>query len=74
MSLFPAILICAIMLALLMMFISKGTSSIKFMLLGINITIIGGILILDSRIDQELGYLVVFFGLVLSIIGFWKKE
>ena len=45
------------------------------MLLGISITLFGGILAVDP--DSNLGgieYLIVLLGLVVSVIGFVKKD
>jgi hypothetical protein len=53
----------------------KGVSSIKIMLLGINITLLGGIIAVDT--SSNLGgieYLIVLLGLVVSIIGLGKKD
>jgi hypothetical protein len=53
----------------------KGASSIKVMLLGINITLLGGIIVVDT--SSNLGgieYLIVLLGLVVSIIGLGKKD
>jgi len=53
----------------------KGASGTKAMLLGISITLFGGILAVDP--DSNLGgieYLIVLLGLVVSIIGFVKKD
>jgi hypothetical protein len=53
----------------------KGASSIKVMLLGINITLLGGIIAVDT--SSNLGgieYLIVLLGLVVSIIGLGKKD
>ena len=53
----------------------KGASGVKVMLLGINITLLGGIIAIDT--NSSLGgveYLIVLLGLVVSIIGFEKKD
>ena len=53
----------------------KGASGVKVMLLGINITLLGGIIAVDT--NSSLGgveYLIVLLGLVVSIIGFEKKD
>jgi hypothetical protein len=45
------------------------------MLLGINITLFGGILVLSSNSDLgNLEYLIIFLGLIISVIGLVNKE
>jgi hypothetical protein len=54
--------------------LKKSKSGIKDMLLGINITLFGGILAVDP--NSNLGgieYIIVLLGLIISIIGL-KKE
>lgn len=53
----------------------KGVSSLKIMLLGIGMTIFGGIIAIDP--DSNLGgieYLIVFVGFLISLVGFVKKD
>lgn len=53
----------------------KGASGLKAMLLGINITLLGGIIAVDP--NSNLGgieYLIVLLGLIASIVGFGKKD
>lgn len=53
----------------------KGSSGFKLMLLGINITLFGGIIAVDP--NSNLGgieYLIALIGLIFSIIGFGKKD
>lgn len=55
--------------------LKKGASGIKIMLLGINITLFGGIIAVDP--NSNLGgieYLIALSGLVISLIGLIKKE
>ena len=55
--------------------LKKGASGIKIMLLGINITLFGGIIAVDP--NSNLGgieYLIALSGLVISLIGLLKKE
>ncbi len=47
----------------------------KFMLLGLTILLFGGIIAVDG--NSDLGgfeYLIVFIGLILSVIGFGKEK
>ena len=55
--------------------LKKGASGIKIMLLGINITLFGGIIAIDP--DSNLGgieYLIALSGLIISLIGLEKKD
>ena len=79
MAILPLILIFLVILGLVVVFIvsgfRKGTSGVKIMLLGINITLLGGIIAIDT--NSNLGgveYLIVLLGLVVSIIGFEKID
>ncbi len=50
-------------------------SGIKLMLLGISIILFGGIIAIDSNSDLGgIEYLIAFAGLIISIIGFGKKD
>lgn len=79
MAMVPALFIALISLGLvgviINIIIKKGVSGVKIMLLGISIMIFGGILAVDP--DATLGgmeYLIVLIGLIISIVGFGKKE
>lgn len=53
----------------------KSISGHKIMLLGINITLLGGIFAVDP--NSNLGgfeYLIVILGLIISVIGLLKKD
>jgi hypothetical protein len=55
--------------------LEKGASSHKIMLLGINITIFGGIIAVDP--NSSLGgieYIISLCGLLISLMGFAKKD
>lgn len=55
--------------------LKKNVSGIKTMLLGINITLIGGILSLDP--NTSLGgveYIIALLGLIFCIVGLNKKD
>lgn len=79
MAIIPALLvfctISAFVIILVTQFLRKGVSGIKLMLLGINITLFGGILAVDP--NTSLGgfeYLIALIGLIFSIVGFGKKD
>lgn len=53
----------------------KGTSTVKVMLLGINLTLFGGILVVDPHSNVGgVGYLVALIGVIISAIGFRKND
>lgn len=55
--------------------LKKGVSGVKIMLLGISITIFGGILAVDP--NSNLGgieYLISFIGVILSVVGLGKRD
>ena len=75
----PGILIFLIILGLIVWLIvsglRKGNSGLKIMLLGINITLFGGIIVVDT--NSNLGgieYLIALLGLIISIIGLGKDN
>jgi hypothetical protein len=79
MAILPAILLFIIISGIVVTIISvslrKGISGLKLMLLGINITLVGGIIAVDP--NSNLGgieYLVVLIGMIFSIIGLGKKD
>ena len=60
---------------LIIFVLRRGVSGLKVMLLGINITLLGGIIAVDP--NSNLGgieYLIVLIGLITSIIGFGTKD
>lgn len=69
------LIILGILTGLIIVSVRKGVSGLKLMLLGINITLFGGIIAVDS--SSNLGgieYLIALIGLILSIIGLKKKD
>ena len=53
----------------------SDTAGVKFMLLGISMILVGGIVAVDA--NSNLGgfeYLIVFIGLILSVVGFGKNN
>lgn len=55
--------------------LKKGVSGVKIMLIGISITIFGGILAVDP--NSNLGgieYLISFIGVILSVVGLGKRD
>jgi len=74
-SVFLLILIVGLFTGLLIFSLRKGTSGIKIILFGLNITLIGGIIAIDP--NSNLGgieYLIVFLGLIISAVGLGKKD
>lgn len=73
----PALLILLFVSALVIIYIArglKGASGIKTMLIGINITLVGGIIAADA--NSFLGgveYLIVLAGLMISAAGLRKE-
>jgi uncharacterized membrane protein YadS len=64
-----------IFLILILRSIKKGVSGLKLMLLGINITLVGGVVTLDNNLSLGvLGYFIVVVGLILSFIGSTKRD
>lgn len=79
MGIIPALIIVLVAVGLTAVLIKsafkKDVSGVKIMLLGINITLLGGIIAIDP--DSNLGgfeYFIVIFGLIISIIGLMKKD
>jgi len=73
------ILLFLIILGLIVWFIISGLrkckSGLKIMLLGINITLFGGIIAVDQ--NSNLGgveYLIALLGLIISIVGLGKDD
>lgn len=55
--------------------VKNGVSGLKLMLLGISITLFSGVIAVDP--DFNLGgieYLLAFIGLIISIVGFGKRD
>jgi len=74
-----SLIILVVLLGLIISFIVYGlkgkASGLKIMLLGLNVTLFGGIIAVDP--NSNLGgieYLIVFLGLVLSFIGFARND
>ena len=55
--------------------LKKKLSGFKLMLLGINATILGGIIAVDCNADLGgMEYLITIAGIVLSLVGFAKED
>lgn len=79
MAMIPMILILFVILGLVTTLIviglRKGASGLKLMLLGITITLFGGIIAVDPNSNiGGIEYLISLIGLILAIIGFGKKD
>jgi len=79
MAFIPAILIflaiSGLIVGLIISGLRKGVSSVKVMLLGLNLTLFGGIIAVDP--NSNLGgieYLIALLGLIVSVIGLGKKD
>ena len=73
--LLPIVLILLGLIGWIIITLKKGVSGVKIMLLGISITIFGGILAVDP--NSSLGgieYLISFIGLIFSVFGFGKRD
>jgi len=75
----PVIIIFLIILVLFVEFIisslRKGTSGLKVMLLGINLTLFGGIIVVDTNSNiGGIEYIIILLGLIISAIGLRKEE
>jgi hypothetical protein len=79
MSIFPLILIFLAIVGLLVTLIilrsRKGISGIKVMLLGINVTLLGGIIAVDPDTNLAgIEYLIAVLGLVICVAVVGKKD
>ena len=55
--------------------LSRADSGLKYMLIGLHISIVGGILVVDSSIDfRGFEYVFVLLGLLLSFLGVKKVK
>lgn len=79
MAIIPLLLVVLILLGLvggiIILTLKKGASGMKIMLLGISITIFGGIIAVDP--NSSLGgieYLISFIGVIISVVGFVKRD
>lgn len=70
-----ALLITMGIIGLVIIFSRKDLSANKLMLLGINLTLFGGIIVVDPNSDiGVIGYIIAFLGLIISILGIGKKS
>lgn len=73
--LFILLLAAAVLVVMVVNALKKGNSGVKVMLLGIHITLFGGILAIDANTNfNGIEYLVVLIGLVISLAGLRKQE
>jgi hypothetical protein len=75
-SIIPIILIILIILAgITGLTKARGIPGFKLMLLGINITLFGGIIAVDPNSDLGgIEYLIAFVGLIISVTGLIKND
>lgn len=63
--------ILVLIIGLIFWALKRGATGLKVMILGIDITLIGGIIVLDTNFNLIDGkYLIVLLGLIITIIGF----
>ena len=76
MSILLAIPVLMLVAYLVFLLVRKSNmAGTKFMLLGLTILLFGGIIAVDG--NSDLGgfeYLIVFIGLILSVVGFGKDK
>ena len=69
------IVLSIIFLILTLRSFNRGVSGLKLMLLGINITLVGGVITLDNNLSLGIwGYFIVVVGLIISFIGSTKRD
>ncbi|TDX49158.1 hypothetical protein [Orenia marismortui] len=69
------LIILGVIISLIVVSIRNGVSGIKLMLLGINITLFGGIIAVDPNSNLAgIEYLIAVTGLIISIVGSRKKD
>lgn len=69
------LVVLSIIVGIIVLGLRKSASGLKIMLLGINITLFGGIIAVDP--NSNLGgieYLIALSGLLISLIGLEKKD
>lgn len=69
------LIISALIVGLIVEALKKGTSGLKIMLLGINITLFGGVFAValhNNLVGVE--YLIALLGLIISALGLLKKD
>lgn len=79
MAVIPSLLLLLVISCLVALFIvlvsKKDISGVKIMLLGINITLFGGVFALKSNFKMEvIEYSIALLGLIISISGLIKKD
>ncbi|WLD94348.1 hypothetical protein [Alkalihalobacillus sp. AL-G] len=73
----PIVVIMPVLLLILgavIFLMVKLSSSIKIMLFGLHLSLVGGIMVIDPNSGLSgLGYFIILVGLVVSVIGADKK-
>ncbi|MGE8205707.1 hypothetical protein ACQKP0_14215 [Heyndrickxia sp. NPDC080065] len=53
----------------------SNIAGVKFMLLGLNLILVGGIIVVDDSLNLgEFAYIIILIGLSLSFVGFGKRN
>ncbi|HHV97885.1 MAG TPA: hypothetical protein GXX37_15740 [Clostridiaceae bacterium] len=69
------LVVLSIIVGIIVLGLRKSASGLKIMLLGINITLFGGIIAVDPNSNLAgIEYLIALSGLIVSIIGLMKKD
>jgi len=69
------LVVLSIIVGIIVLGLRKSASGLKIMLLGINITLFGGIIAVDPNSNLAgIEYLIALSGLIISIIGLMKKD
>lgn len=69
------LILLGIIALVIFVLIKKGASGIKIMILGISISIFGGIFVVDpTKNISGIEYIIPLLGLIISIIGYGKSE
>ena len=69
------LVVLSIIVGIIVLGLRKSASGLKIMLLGINITLFGGIIAVDPNSNLAgIEYFIALSGLIISIIGLMKKD
>jgi len=69
------LIVLGLIVGLVVYSLKNSSSGIKIMLLGINITLLGGIIAVDPNSNLAgIEYLIAFSGLLISLAGLIRKD